>query len=279
MSISAFLPVFNEESRIETTLKTLQWCNEIIVLDKESKDSTRQLSESLGARVFTMKNSSAYDASEFDYLLNECKSEWVLLFTASDLIHPKLALEIKRLTSMSDFPYDVIYVPFRRYVLGIETNRSPWYSENAPMVIRKRVVKINKHGVHNALHFDTKRYYKIKNSNEFCMYHLTHTTVDGMMDRHLRYWRGETLASNEQDVKKAFLSVVKSFFIVGVKRMSFLLGWKGVMLGFAYISYFMMAFVYKWERKYSQASSTYDAIKSKVLTDWDNAPPVKEGIN
>ena len=266
MSISAFIPVFNEEIRIETTLKTFQWCDEIILLDKQSTDRTREIAESY-AKVFTMPNSSAYDSSEFDYMLTHCNSEWILFFTASDVIHPKLALEITRLTNIKDFAFDVIHVPYRRYVLGIETKRSPWYSENAPMVFRKSIIKINKAEVHSALHFDTKRHYKMKNSNDYCMYHLTHETVDKMMDRHIRYWRGE--AKGNIEIKRSFLHVLKATWRVLVLRRTFLLGWNGVMLSFAYISYFMLSFVYRWERKYSEADSTYENIRRNILSEWN----------
>jgi hypothetical protein len=46
------------------------------------------------------------------------------------------------------------------------------------------------------------------------------------------------------------------------------MGWNGVMLGFAYISYFMLSFVYKWERKYSKADSVYKDIREKILGEW-----------
>lgn len=270
MSISAFIPVFNEEKRIETALKTIQWCDEIILLDKQSSDRTREIAEALHAKVFKMPNSSSYDSSEFEYLLNHCSSEWVLLFTASDVIHPELAREIKKLTSDKDFPYDVIYVPLRRYVLGLETKRSPWYSENAPMVVRKSVIRINKTGVHNALVFDSTRHYKMKKSNEYCMYHLTHETVDKMMDRHTRYWRGEGQSATGEGMKAEFLAVLKAIWRTYVARKVFLMGWKGMMLGFAYMSYVMMSFVYRWEHKYSEAANTYKNIRKRILMEWEN---------
>lgn len=269
MSISAFIPTYNEEKRIETALKTLQWCDEIVLLDKQSNDRTRELAQGLGAKVFVMPNSSAYSASEFNFITSECNSDWVIMFTASDVIHPELAQEIKKLTSDDSFNYDVINVPFRRYILGIETKRSPWYSSHAALVFRKSVMSINKTGVHDALQLNSNRRYSIKNSDTICMYHLTHATVDGMMERHIRYCRGEATASEKESMGRAFLIVLRSIFTTVFVRRSFLLGWKGVMLSCAYISYFMMAFVYKWEKKNSVAKSTYETIQSDILKEWE----------
>ena len=194
----------------------------------------------------------------------------MILFTASDLIHPQLASEIKRLTDKDDFDYDVIEVPFKRYILGIEDKRSPWKSGYASMVFRKNILKINNDRVHDALNLDTEKRYKLKGPKDQCIYHLTHETVDSMMNRHLRYWRAEAQFAGNETLKKAFYSVLYAIKTIIINRKSFLLGWKGVMLGFAFITYYMMSFVYKWEKKYSTAEKTYTDIRKQIHNDWAN---------
>jgi glycosyltransferase involved in cell wall biosynthesis len=275
MTISALIPVYNEEKRIEAALKCIQWCDEIVVIDKFSTDKTVEIAKALNVKVCQISTSAEFTA-EIDLALENTTSEWIISFTASDIIHPVCALEIKRLISQPDFDYDVIQVPFRRYVLGLESKRSPWYSSHAPMVFRKSIVRINRLGIHNAVQLDSNRHYKMKNSNEYAMYHLTHATLDGMMSRHLRYWNAEAVVGEKTKINKSFLSVLKSLYVVLVLRRSYLMGWKGVMLGFAYLTYFMMAFVYKWERKYSKAPSIYEDIKNKILSDWEQGVPKKD---
>ena len=130
-------------------------------------------------------------------------------------------------------------------------------------------MSVNKTGVHDALKLESNRRYTIKNSDEFCMYHLTHATVDGMMERHIRYCRGEAVEGEKQSMRRAFLIVLRSIFTTIFIRKSFLLGWKGVMLSCAYISYFMMSFVYKWENRNSVARLTYETIQSDILKEWE----------
>ena len=68
MGISAAMPVFNEESRIENCLKTICWCDEIVVLDKESTDRTREIASRYTDKIFTQKNSDVYSSTEIEFL-------------------------------------------------------------------------------------------------------------------------------------------------------------------------------------------------------------------
>jgi glycosyltransferase involved in cell wall biosynthesis len=272
MTISAICPVYNEEVRIEMMLRCAAWCDEIVVLDKCSTDKTREIASRYTDKILILSKQE-YDANEWQItwqrLLDNVTSEWVIDLTASDVLHPELAIGIRKLIEQDDFPYDVIRVPYRRYVLGLETKHSPWYSEFDPAVFRKRVASINQDDVHSALTFDTKRYYKMPNSSYACMYHLTHSTVDIMMERHLRYCRSEgKLYPPNQSLVNATKPVIKSAFHILFKNKSYLMGWDGVALAMAYITYWLLRFVYIWERRRSRAPEVYDQIRQDMVNAW-----------
>ena len=274
MSISAICPVYNEEARVGTMLRCAMWCDQIVVLDKNSIDKTREIASRYTDKVLILPKQE-FDPIEIQILLDNVSSEWVILLTASDVIHPQLATEIRNLIEQNDFPYDVIQVPYRRYVLGLETKRSPWHSERHPVVFRKSVARIQ-NDVHGALTFDTKRYYEMPISTNAYMYHLTHTTVDGMMERHMRYWRAEArLFSSETPIRKAFNSILRSAFDVMIKRKTWLMGWGGIALTMAYMSYWLFSFVYSWELRCSNAPQTYRNIRESILQEWEKSEVIK----
>lgn len=269
-TISGVLVVYNEEARIETTLRCASWCDEIVVLDKQSTDRTREIARRYTDKVYGIPYSE-FDPSELRGIVDRASGEWILLLTASDVVHPALATQIRELIERHDFQYDVIHVPFRRYVLGLETKRSPWYSKVQPIVFRKRVVKIHHDSVHGAFGFDTKRHYKMANSTEYCMYHLTHETADIMVEHHLRYWRTEArLFPPDSSMGKAALSIPTAIYRVFVQRKTFFMGWNGIALGAAYLSYLLLRFVYIWEHRHSEASDVYQRIRSSILRAWDS---------
>lgn len=270
MAISAFLPVYNEEKRIKDTLESLMWCDEIILVDKNSTDKTLEIAMSFGSKikVYSMNNSLAYDSTEWSIFLKNCTSEWTILFTASDVIHPELVKKILNLIDNKDFKYDIINIPFRRYILGLESKRSPWYSELSPKIIRKSSIVIDKEGVHNAARFIGNRF-NFKNSFEFSMFHLTHDSVDIMMERHIRYWRGEANVKNI-NLNRSAIQVFKEIFKIVFIRKTFLMGKDGIMLIFAYLSYFMMSYVYKWEKERGNVTNEYMEIRNNISKAWKN---------
>lgn len=267
MSISALMSVYNEESRIEPSLKTLQWCDEIIILDKNSSDGTREIAQKYGAKIFIYENTD-YNPGDIKFLIDHCTSDWVMFFTASDVIHPILALKIKELTSNPFFDYDILSVPFYTFILGIESKRSPWHTELKSYIFRKKVLKLN-NGVHDAIQFNSTRCYSLDKSKEYCIYHLTHSSVDIMMERHLRYLKAEAKYFDEPTLKKPFLKVAKEFLRILIKSKSYMMGWNGIMLSFAFLSYFMMSFVYKWEKKHGNAQDVYKKMRSDILSEWE----------
>jgi len=276
VTISAVMPVYNEEARIEFALRSVQWCDEIVVLNKQSTDRTRAIAEQHHVRIIDTPFTE-FDTYELEKLFNAAQCEWVILVTASDVIHPKLAGRIRTLLSQKDFPYDVIHVPFRRYVLGIENRRSPWYSELAPVIMRKSIVKIEHGGVHGAITAQSDRYYKMANNDIEAMYHLTHATVDSMMEHSLRYCHAEAKTiPNDYSVKSSFKKILTEAKYVVWNRKSFLLGWNGIMLSCAYVLYWMMRLLYIWERHNPAAPEKYSKIRSDIAKAWEAAPELQK---
>lgn len=269
MSISAVICVYNEEDRIESTLNCIAWCDEIIIVDRNSTDLTVELAKKYTDKIFILKKIS-YDPQDNEIWLREVNSEWVLAVTASDLIHPRLASQIRSMVDDPNFAFDLIDIPYRRYVLGLETARSPWYSSlSSGIVFRKCIARIKQDIVHGAIHFDTLRHFKMPESTDYCMYHLTHASVDIMMDRHLNYCRAEgRLFPKELSLWKASKAIFRSAYDVIFKRKSYLMGWDGVALGIAYISYYMLRFVYIWECRSSKAPETYAQIRETISQAW-----------
>lgn len=270
MTIAAFLPVFNEEKRIKDTLNSLMWCDEIILVDKHSTDKTVDIASSFGekVRIFFMENTDAYDVSELEIFIEKSNSEWAILFTASNIIHPNLTAKIKEKIKDIDFNYDVLHIPFRRFVLGFDDKKSPWHSELNPIVLRKTAISLNKNEVHSAIQKRGNHFKFDFNENE-CMYHLTHETVDSMMERHMRYWRGEA-NSSDINLNKSLIDLFKEFIKVCFYKRTFLLGKDGFMLIFAYLSYYMMSYVYKWEKVRGKANTNYLQLRNNINNDWEN---------
>lgn len=92
--ISALILAKNEERNIEECIKTVLFCDEVLVIDDFSTDKTKEIAESLGARV--MQRSMAGDwGGQQTFAIQNAKYEWVLFVDADERISEPLAKEIR----------------------------------------------------------------------------------------------------------------------------------------------------------------------------------------
>ena len=92
--ISALILAKNEERNIEECIKTVLFCDEVLVIDDFSTDRTKEIAESLGARV--MQRSMAGDwGGQQTFAIQNAKYEWVLFVDADERISEPLAKEIR----------------------------------------------------------------------------------------------------------------------------------------------------------------------------------------
>ena len=107
-NITVITVVYNEEERIETLLKTMQWSDDIIVIEKSSTDKTKKIALRYTQNVITVPYSDTGD--ELKYGLEIAKNKWILTVTASDIIHPKLVDKLLELINSEKINenYDII---------------------------------------------------------------------------------------------------------------------------------------------------------------------------
>lgn len=267
--ISVFLAVYNEEQRITHTLNSLQWCDEVILLDKKSEDKTVEIARKYpNVKIFFCDNVAAFSSeSEYNVFFNACQYEYSMFVTASDVIHPALAYKIKELISDDSFDYDVIEIPYRPYFLGIYEKYSPWYAEYTDRVFKTSCLSVNAGEVHKALSVKGKTHYRIEMPNkDEAYYHLTHQDADSIMERNLRYWRGERFSKEPLSVTSTW--VVKKTIRYFILNCVFLKGKAAVALAFSYLSYYMMSYVYRWDYQESKTDETYKRLRQMIDDCW-----------
>lgn len=98
--ISAVILTKNEQENIEDCLKSLQWCDEIIVVDDYSEDNTRMIAKTLGAKVFLHHLDNDF-SQQRNFALRQVQGEWVLFIDADERISLALRAEITNCQSTS----------------------------------------------------------------------------------------------------------------------------------------------------------------------------------
>ena len=99
VKISAVIIAFNEENKIADAVESLAWADEILIVDSESTDRTREIAEALGARVLIEKWRGF--SAQKQYAVDQAAFDWVFSLDADEKISPELRAEILDLKTRS----------------------------------------------------------------------------------------------------------------------------------------------------------------------------------
>jgi glycosyltransferase involved in cell wall biosynthesis len=95
VKISAVIIAFNEEDKISDAVESVQWADEIIVVDSESTDQTREIAESSGAKVIVQKWLGF--AGQKQFAVDAAQHDWIFSLDADERVTENLKNEILRI--------------------------------------------------------------------------------------------------------------------------------------------------------------------------------------
>ncbi len=115
MSIAAIIITRNEQDNISDCIKELNFADEVIVVDNCSVDTTADLAQRLGAKVYKIAG------LDFSYLRNigkeKARSDWLLYIDADERVTKELAADIKSCVK-NPLDYAAFTLIRRNYFLG-----------------------------------------------------------------------------------------------------------------------------------------------------------------
>lgn len=96
LPVSALVASYNEGHLLEDCLKSLQFCDEIVVVNLQSKDATEELAKNYATNYFyENKYVKYFDEHHHKYIPN-LKYDWFILIDPDERIRPELAEDIRK---------------------------------------------------------------------------------------------------------------------------------------------------------------------------------------
>ena len=126
IKISAAIITFNEEKNIKRCMDSLDFCDEIVVVDSLSSDDTCSIAKDLGAKVIDQKFLG--HIAQKQLAVDNCTHEWILSLDADEEVSMELREEILNLLK-SPFKYDAYIMPRVSFHLGRWIRHGGWYPD------------------------------------------------------------------------------------------------------------------------------------------------------
>ncbi|MEO6334329.1 MAG: glycosyltransferase family 2 protein [Pyrinomonadaceae bacterium] len=151
MKVSAVIITYNEEKNIEEAIRSTSWADEILVVDSESTDRTRELAESMGAKVLV--NPWPGFSAQKQFAVDHASNDWIFSLDADERVTDTLENEIRELIK-SDPPADGYKIPRLSVYMGRPIRHGGWYPDLQLRLFDRRRGRWNGLVVHESVEMD-----------------------------------------------------------------------------------------------------------------------------
>jgi len=153
MKITATIITLNEADNILEAIRSVSWADEILLVDSESTDATREIAETAGARViinpwpgFSKQKQFAVDAAAHD---------WIFSLDADERVSTELTAAIAELRGQSEAELAGGYrVARRAFYLGRWIRGGGWYPDYQLRLFHRRRGRWKERIIHESVTMD-----------------------------------------------------------------------------------------------------------------------------
>ncbi len=182
MSLSGLVVAYNEEAHLEACLKTLTFCDELVVVLDKCTDRSKEIALNHNAKI--IEGSWDIEGERRNLGLDICSKDWILEVDADERIPPELTQEILDVIKTSHA--DVHLIPFDNYI-GKDRVRYGWGGyfgvSQKPMLFRQGTKKWGAQHIHPRLTLSPNRGEKLNHR----VIHYVDRDISDLLNRLDRY--------------------------------------------------------------------------------------------
>jgi glycosyltransferase involved in cell wall biosynthesis len=135
----------NEQERIAKCLDSVKWADEIIVVDDESLDRTREIVKHYTDKIFIKKMD--IEGKHRNWAYAQAKNIWVLSLDADEIVTPELREEIQKV--LKNNPRENGFtIPRRNYIGNYWVKYGGWYPSPQLKLFKKDKFRYEEVSVH-----------------------------------------------------------------------------------------------------------------------------------
>lgn len=245
--ISIVIITKNEEENIKECLESVQWADEIVVVDDFSADKTLEIVRQYTDKVFLQKWLGYSEQKRFAF--TKAKGDWILSLDADERVSAELQEEIKLVVKHSQ-NYDGFYLPYKNYFLGKWIEHCGWYPEYHLRLFRKEKGTIKKTEVDESISVKGSIGY-LKNS----IIHYSYRSISQYFEKFNRYTtlvaqEIKTIKNRKQLIWLILTKPLRAFKKAYIKQKGYKDGMQGFILCVFSFFYWFVLYAKYWEKKF-----------------------------
>lgn len=193
MSISVLIMTWNEEANLPACLASLDWSDDIVVLDSFSTDRTVEIAEAAGARVVQRRYDSEDQQRMFGLTQILFRHAWVYTPDADEITPPALRDEMLAIARDETRPEVMFKARYKNMFMGKWIRRSSLYPTWITRLVKHQRVRFERK-VHSVCVPDGP----VGHLRHHFIHYSFNKGLDAWYDKHNRYSTVEALLAGER---------------------------------------------------------------------------------
>jgi glycosyltransferase involved in cell wall biosynthesis len=243
--VSAIITTFNERDTIEDCVRSVDWADEIYLIDSFSTDGTVELVRQKFPRVRLEQREYLGAASQKNYAIDRAQHDWIFYIDADERVTPQLREEILQ-TLKRDLNSWGYSVGRRNFMLGKEVRYSGLQRDRVTRLFHRKHARYPNRRVHADLLVDGP-----VGNLRHKMDHFYIRTFDHMIAKMTRYanWAAAQMFIDGKTTSVAgiFGHAFAKFFRDYILNLGFLDGTRGLISVGMHVYYTFWKYAKLWE--------------------------------
>ena len=243
--VSVVILTKNEEGRIEECLRSVEWADEIIVVDDLSADSTVKIASKYAQKVISRKMD--VEGTHRNWAYSQARNDWVLSLDADERVTPELRDGIRKALE-DNIRYTGFSVQRRNYIGDYWVRHGGWYPGGQLRLFMKDKFKYEEVEVHPRAFLDGESghiradliHYSYKGFADFL------EKLNSQSGREALKW---FKAGRKMSLGHALWRAVDRFFRGYIGKGAYKDGFTGFMVSYFASMYQIMSYAKFWEMK------------------------------
>jgi len=243
--LSAVIIAKNAQNKITDCIRSLNFADEIVVIDSGSDDNTIEIAKKLKCRVFTKNDGSYSDWRNSGK--DKALGDYLLYVDTDEVVDRKLSEEIKK--RLSDWPKDLACyaIPRKNIIFGKWLKHGGWYPDYVIRLLKKERLIRWENDLHEQPVYNGKLgyfknpliHYKEKNLDEM----IYKTNIWSAVEAKLMY----EARHPKMNIIRFSSAILREFWFRFIKNLAFLDGGEGIIMGIYQIYSRFISYAKLWE--------------------------------
>lgn len=246
MNISAVINTKNSAKTLKETLESVKWADEIVVVDMQSRDETKNIAAKFTDKVFDFKDTGFVEPGR-NFAIFKTTGDWILIVDADEVVPKSLRDKLRSLEDKDVVAYEL---PRKNIIFGKWIRHTGWWPDYNTRFFKKGAVEWS-----DEIHSVPKVEGKIASlpaKERYALVHHHHGSIEEYIKRMNRYTSIAAGQKQTQDAELDNRPLPKIFFDELFRRYfsekGFMDKTHGLHLSMLQSMYQALTYLKKWEQ-------------------------------